>query len=84
MEISNLLDAKVKTLVIRILNEINQNCNNIKKDQSETKDILTEMKNNLQGINSRVDQVKNQISDVEYKEAKISNQNNNKKNNFKE
>ena len=48
------------------------------------KDILTKMKNNLQGINSRVDQVKNQISDVEYKEAKISNQNNNKKNNFKE
>ena len=30
----------------------------------------TEMKNNLQGINSRVDETKNQISDLEYKEAK--------------
>ena len=28
------------------------------------------MKNNLQGTNSRVDDAKNQISDLEYKEAK--------------
>ena len=28
------------------------------------------MKNNLQGINSRVDEAENQISDLEYKEAK--------------
>ena len=70
MEISNLLDAKVKTLVIRILNELNENCNNIKKDQSETKDTPIEMKNNLQRISGRVDEVKNQISDLGYKEAK--------------
>ena len=31
---------------------------------------LTEMKSNLQGINSRVDEAKNQIRDLEYKEAK--------------
>ena len=36
------------------------------------KDTLTEMKNNLQGINSRVDEAENQISDLEYKETKIS------------
>ena len=34
------------------------------------KNTLTEIKNDLQVINSRVDEVKNQISDLEYKEAK--------------
>ena len=42
----------------------------IKNNQSEMKDILTEIKNNLQGINSTVDEVENQISDLEYMEAK--------------
>ena len=41
----------------------------IKKNQSEMKDTLTEIKNNLQGFN-RVDKAKNQISDLKYKEAK--------------
>ena len=39
-------------------------------NQSEMKDTLTKMKNSVQGINSRVDKAKNQISDLEYKEAK--------------
>ena len=34
------------------------------------KDILIEIKNNLQGNNSRVDEAKNQINDLEYNEAK--------------
>ena len=34
------------------------------------KDTLTEMKNSLQEKNSRVDKAKNQISNLEYKEAK--------------
>ena len=42
----------------------------IKKNQSEMKDTLTEIKNNLQGVNSRVKEAKNQNSDLEYKEAK--------------
>ena len=42
----------------------------IKKNQSEMKDILTEMKVNLQGISSRVDEAKNQNSNLEYKKAK--------------
>ena len=33
------------------------------------KDTLAVMKNNLQGINSRVDEVENQINGLEYKEA---------------
>ena len=34
------------------------------------KDALIEIKNNLQGINSRVDEVENHINDLEDKEAK--------------
>ena len=64
MEISNLLDAEFKTLVIRMLNELSKIFSSIKKDQSEMKDAVTEMKNNLQGISSTVDETKNQISDV--------------------
>ena len=40
----------------------------IKKIQSETKDTLTEIKNDLQGNNSRVDEAKNQINYLEHKE----------------
>ena len=34
------------------------------------KDTLIEMKNNLQGNNSRMCEAKNQINDLEHKEAK--------------
>ena len=34
------------------------------------KDTLIEIKNNLQGNNSRMDETKNQINDLEQKEAK--------------
>ena len=44
----------------------------IKKNQSEMKDILTEMKVNLQGISSRVDEAKNQNSNLECSEAENS------------
>ena len=37
--------------------------------QSEKKDTLNEIKNNLQENNSRVDEAKNQINDLEHKEA---------------
>ena len=70
MEISNLPDAEFKTLVIRMLKELIGHFNSIKKTQAEMKDILTEIKNNLQGINSRVDEAKNQINDLEHKEEK--------------
>ena len=52
MEISNLSNAKLKTLVIRMLKELSEDIN-IKKIQSEMKDTLIEIKNNLQGNNSR-------------------------------
>ena len=43
---------------------------NIKKAQSETKDTLIDVKNNLQGNKSRVDEAENQMNDLEHKEAK--------------
>ena len=77
METSNLLDAEFKTLVIRLFSKLNEKLNSIRKgvkttkqNQSELKDTPTKMKNNLQGINSRVDEVENQISNLKYKEAK--------------
>ena len=50
--------------------ELSEDLNSIKKIQSEMKDTLIEIKNNLQGNNSRVNKAENQINDLEYKEAK--------------
>ena len=47
MKISNLSDAEFKTLIIRMLKELSEDLSSIKKTQSETKDILIEIKNNL-------------------------------------
>ena len=44
MEISNLSDAEFKTLVIR---ELNEGLSSLKKIQSEMKDSLSEIRNNL-------------------------------------
>ena len=46
MEISNLSDAEFKTLVIRMLKELSEDLNSIKKFQSEMKDTRIEIKNN--------------------------------------
>ena len=40
VEISNLSDAEFKTLVTRMLKELSEDLNSIKKIQSEMKDIL--------------------------------------------
>ena len=78
MEISHLSEAKYKTLLIRMHKELSEDLNRIKQIQSEMKDTLIEIKNNLQGNNSGVDEARNQINDLEYKEAKTTNQNNKK------
>ena len=53
-----------------MLKELSEDLNSIIKIQSEIKDGLIEIKNNLQGNNSRVDEAKNQINDLEHKEEK--------------
>ena len=64
------LDAVFKTMVIRMLKELSENLKSINKIQSETQDTLIKIKNNLQGINSRVGEAENQISNLEHKETK--------------
>ena len=59
METSNLSGAEFKILVIRMLKELCEDLNSIKKIQSETRDALIEIKNNLQGNNSRMNKAKN-------------------------
>ena len=62
--------TEFKTLVLRMPKDLSEGLSSIKKIQSETKDTLIERKNNLQGNNSRVDEAKNQINDLQHKEAK--------------
>ena len=69
-EISNLLDVEFKPVVIRMLRELSEDLCSTRKTQSEMKDTTTEIKNNLQGNNSLVDEAENQISDLEHKDAK--------------
>ena len=53
-----------------MLKEISGDLNSIKKIHSEMKDTLIEIKNNLQGNNSRVNAAVNQINDLEHEETK--------------
>ena len=69
METSNLSDAEIKTLFIRILKELSEALSSIKKIQSETKDTLIEIKNNLEGKNSRIAGAENQINGLGHKDA---------------
>ena len=78
-EITNLLDAEFKTVVIRMLKELTrQVLQQHKKDRNEAemKVTLSEIKKILQGINSGVDKAENQINDLEHKEEKTFSQNN--------
>ena len=63
MEISSLSDVEFKTLVIRMLKSFGEN--SIKKIQSEMKDSLIEIKNNLQKTKVEAE---NQINDLEHTE----------------
>ena len=53
-----------------MLKELGGYFNSIKMIQSDMKESLIEMKNNLQGITSRVDEAENQINDLEHMEEK--------------
>ena len=61
---SNISDAEFKTLVIRMLKELSEYNNSIKKTLAELKVTLSEKKKNLQGTNSGEDEVKNQINNL--------------------
>ena len=59
-----------KHWLIRMLKELSEDLNSLKKIQSEMKDSLIEIKNNLQGNNSRVDEAETQINGLEHDKAK--------------
>ena len=78
IEINNLPDKEFKTLVIRMLTEwgeridehsenFNRKLEHMKKNQSEVKNTITKMKkkNILEGINSRLGDTEERISDLE-------------------
>ena len=52
-----------------MIKELSEDLSSIKKS-SQKKDTLTEIKKNLQGNNSRVDQAENQINVLEHKKVK--------------
>ena len=68
MDISNLLDAEFKTLVIRMLQELTGYFNSIKKTQVEMKATLSEIKKNWQGNNSGGEEARIQLNNLEHKE----------------
>ena len=69
MEITNLFsDVEFKTLVIRMLKELIEYGNKIKKIQEEMKFTLSKIKKNLQGTKSGGDKAGTQINDLEHKE----------------
>ena len=64
------IKCRVQNTIYKDAQELCEDLNSIKKIQSEKKDTLVEIKNHLQGNNSSMDEAKNQINDLELKEAK--------------
>ena len=83
IEITNLSDAEFKTLVIKMLKELIEYGNKIKKTQQEMKVTLSEIKKNLQGTNSEGKEAGIQINDLEHKEEINIHQNKMKNQEFK-
>ena len=69
MKRSNLSNAKLKTLVMRMLKELIAYLNSIKKTQTEMKITLSEIKKKLQG-QSRGDEAENQTNDSDHRNKK--------------
>ena len=70
MEITNSSDAEFKTLVIRMLKELSEYGNGTKKTQAEMEITFSEIKKNLQGACSGGNETENQVNDLEHKELK--------------
>ena len=55
-----------------MLKKLSEDLNSIKMTQLEMKYSIIEIKNNLQGNNSRVDEAENQINYMEHKETRTT------------
>ena len=80
MKISNIPDKEFKVMVIKMLTKLRRRINivktstkieNMRKYQSELK-TTTEIKNTLEGINSRLEDAEEQISDLEDRVVQIT------------
>ena len=79
-EIANISDAQFKTLVIRMLTElVEYGC----KLEEKMKDMLSEIKENVQGTNSDGKETGTQINGVDQKEERNTQQKRMKKQEFK-
>ena len=78
MEISNLSDAQLKTLVIRMLKELTGDFNCIKKNEAEIKVTLSEIKKNYR--EPTVEWMKLRIKSMIWNTRKRKTSNQNKKN----
>ncbi|KAK1334660.1 hypothetical protein QTO34_005668 [Cnephaeus nilssonii] len=86
MEENKRLEIEFKTTVIRFfknflekadkfsetLEDMRETLEDMEKDQLEIKHTLTEIKNIIQTPNSKLEERKNQVKDLKYKEAKIT------------
>ena len=61
-----------------MLKELSEDIGSIKKIQSERKDSLIEIKNNLQGNNNRMDEAKNRINNWDIRKQNTTTQENKK------
>ena len=57
-------------MIIRILNNLNEDIETIKKVQSKIKNTITEINNTLEGINRGLDKAKDRISVFERQGSK--------------
>ena len=79
-EIANLSDAQFKTLVIRMLTEmVEYGC----KIQEKVKAMQSEIKKNIQGTNCEGKEIKTQVYDVEQKEERNTQPEQNEETRFK-
>ena len=79
-EIANLSDGEFKALVIKILTELTELGQEMKK---QMKDTQNEIKQNIQGTNSDRKETRTQSNDLQQRENETSNQNRKKKQEFK-
>ena len=80
METRNLQDAEFRALGIRMLNDQWDLQQRDKKHKIEIENVKkSEMKNTLKGINTRVDEAKDRIRDLEDRVAETPTQNRKKK-----
>ena len=83
MKISDVSDAEFKTLVIRMLKELGQDLNSIKKTQSEMEGTLIAIKNHLQGNTKEWMKLRIKSMIWNIRKKKTTNQNKKKKKNPK-